>query len=94
MATYHASDFLSVVPLIDLSSNNLFIMFNFWFSQHRATYIKLAFRYFTTPGHVYKIAHSRAILHGRDRKIAHRLCKLGIIHRAHHSQKAQDYEMK
>jgi len=31
--------------------------FNFWNSTHRWTYIRIAICHFTTPSHVYDVAH-------------------------------------
>jgi hypothetical protein len=67
-------------------------MIQFLFSRHRSAYIKLAFKHFRTPEHVYNIAHGQEA-HGRDRKIAHDLLRMGIVHRQEHSPNAADYEM-
>lgn len=59
-------------------------MFKFLTARHRATYIALAFKFFTTPWHVYALAHGKSA-HGskKDKKIQHELLDLGIIHRHH-----------
>lgn len=66
---------------------------NFLNSRHRSEYCKLAFKHFTTPWHVYSIAHGNKIERGKDKKIAHDLLKLKIVHRHRHSQNPDDYKM-
>ncbi|MBP5765057.1 MAG: hypothetical protein J6W47_08070 [Bacteroidales bacterium] len=68
-------------------------MFNFLFSHHRSTYIRLAFKFGTTPEHIYKLAHGSEVHGQRDSDIMHELMDLRIVHRHRHSQNPDDYEM-
>lgn len=63
------------------------------FARHRATYFKLALKYWVTPGHVYKLAHGGRAHGGKDSKICHELLDLRIVHRHHYSQNPDHYEM-
>lgn len=63
------------------------------FARHRATYLKLAIKYFVLPSHVYNLAHG-AVAHGsKDSKICHELLEMKIVHRHRYSQRAEDYKM-
>lgn len=68
-------------------------MFKFFFSRHRSLYCRLAWKFATTPEHVYKIAHGKAVHGQKDSDIMHELMDLHIVHRHHHSQNPDDYEM-
>lgn len=68
-------------------------MINFLFSRHKWQYTKIAFRHMTTPLHVYNIAHGKNVRTQKERKIAHDLLKLKIIHRHTHSANPDDYDM-
>lgn len=65
----------------------------FLVSRHRSTYIKLAFKHFTTPWHVHSIAHGKKIKGGKDKKIVHDLLRLKIVHRHRQSQNPDNYAM-
>lgn len=63
-----------------------FVMFlKFLTARHRSVYIKIARKYKTTPWHVYRIAHGEEVVYDNDRKIAHELMDMKIIHRHSHS---------
>ncbi|MBR0037085.1 MAG: hypothetical protein IJP70_05535 [Bacteroidales bacterium] len=68
-------------------------MLKFLFSRHRSAYIRLAFKFNTTPEHVYKIAHGQSVHGQKDSDIMHELLDLRIVHRHRHSQNPDDYEM-
>lgn len=63
------------------------------FARHRAIYFKLAIKYMTTPGHVYKLAHGGSAHGSKDSKICHELLELKVVHRRHYSQNPEDYKM-
>lgn len=63
------------------------------FARHRAVYFKLAFKYFTTPGHVYSLAHGAQAHGSKDSKICHELLEKKIVHRRHYSHDPKHYEM-
>jgi hypothetical protein len=69
-------------------------MLQFLSSHHCATYVKLAFKYFRTPDHVYAIAHGKEAHSNTDRRIAHELLRAGIVHRYRHSHNPSDYVMQ
>lgn len=53
-------------------------------ARHRWTYIWLALKHFTTPGHVYNIAHGKSTETKKDQEIRHELHEKKIIHHHHH----------
>ncbi len=54
---------------------------SFWNSSHKFRYVLLALRYFSTPNHVYHLAHADVRCRSKkDKKILHRLHQLGIVH--------------
>jgi hypothetical protein len=63
-------------------------MFKFLSSSHSGTYFRIALKHFTTPDHVYAIAHG-AEVRGNDRKIAHDLLRAGVVHRFRNSIKRE-----
>lgn len=68
-------------------------IFNVLFARHRNTYLKLAIKHASWPTHIYELAHG-ATAHGqKDSDILHDLLDYNIIHRHHHSQNPDDYEM-
>ena len=69
-------------------------MLKFLFARHRATYIRLAFKYWTLPEHVYQLAHGKSHHGGKDSQICHELLELKIVHHHHHSHNPNDYHMK
>lgn len=57
---------------------------SFWKSKHKLTYIIIAFTYFTSPSHVYKLAHEcDEIRNNVDQKIINALKKKKIIGQKH-----------
>ena len=54
---------------------------NFWGSQHKWTYIKIAIKHFTTPTRVYELAHGKRETHRADMGIMHDLAEAKIVHR-------------
>lgn len=68
-------------------------MFEYLFARHRSEYIRIAFRHWTTPKHVWSLAHGKMAKSRKDTKILHELLDLGIVHRHHHSKRAEDYDM-
>lgn len=68
-------------------------MLEYLFARHRDIYLKIAFHYWTTPHHVWSLAHGRLAKTSKDTKILHELLDYGIIHRHHHSHNAYDYKM-
>ena len=63
------------------------------FATHRAAYFKLALRYWTTPSHVYNLAHGERAHGSKDSKICHELLEMRIVHRHHYSHDPKDYNM-
>lgn len=64
-------------------------MFDYMYSSHRKEYIQLSFKFWTTPYHVYQLAHGKDVKSEKDHKILHELHEMGIIHRHrnhHHSE--------
>lgn len=68
-------------------------MFEYLFARHRDIYIKIAYHYFTSPKHVWSLAHGKPAKTDKDSKILHELLDYGIIHRYHHSKNPDDYKM-
>lgn len=68
-------------------------MFDYLYARHSKEYFKLGMKYWTTPKHVWKLAHGKHAKNGKDRAIQHELLDLGIIHRHSHSRNAEDYDM-
>ena len=63
------------------------------FARHRAAYFKVSWRHFVWPARVYALAHG-AQAHGhKESEVLHDLLKMKIVHRHHHSQNPDDYEM-
>ena len=68
-------------------------MFEYLFARHRNTYIQLAFKYWTSPKRVWKLAHGKMSKNRKDTAILHELLEMGIVHRHQHSTNAADYDM-
>lgn len=68
-------------------------MFKVLFARHRMAYFKLALKYWTTPGHVYDLAHGKSGHNSKDSKICHDLLDMRIVHRHRYSQNPNDYKM-
>jgi len=68
-------------------------MFEYLYARHRSDYIRIAFHNWTTPYHVWKLAHGKHPKNKKDRRIVHELLDLGIVHRHLHSNNADDYDM-
>lgn len=56
-------------------------MFRFLSAKHRWMYIKMAFKYRTSPNHIWKLAHGKSPKGQRDKRILHELLDIGIIYR-------------
>ncbi len=62
-------------------------------AKHRLAYLKLAFKHWTTPGHVYELAHGKQPHGQKDSDICHDLLDMKIVHRHHHSHDPNHYQM-
>lgn len=59
---------------------------SFFSSNHKGAYIRIAFANFTTPGHVFDLAHGKVEPKEKDQKIMQALKDAKIIrHRHSHS---------
>lgn len=65
-------------------------MFEYMFARHRADYVKIAFRHWTTPRHVWALAHGKHAKGHKDTEILHDLLDMGIIHRHNHTHDSEE----
>lgn len=56
-------------------------MFEVIHAKHRKDYFRLAFKHWTSPQHVWALAHGEHSDSPKDKEILHDLVDLGIIHR-------------
>lgn len=68
-------------------------MFEYLYARHRSEYMRIALQYWTTPHHVWKLAHGHDAKTKKDQEILHELHALGIVHRHRRSHRAEDYDM-
>lgn len=66
------------------------MLFDYMYSTHRWDYVKLSFRFWTTPRHVYQLAHGLDAKTQKDSDILHELHDLGIIHRHRSHRHSED----
>lgn len=68
-------------------------MFEYMFARNRKAYVQIAFSHWTTPKHVWELAHGHRAKSEKDKEIIHELLDLGIIHRrGHHDEDEEEVD--